>query len=95
MEGLVPAIPADDFLKPQKPKMEVSADMLSNSSPTLVHLDIVITEQCTSQGGGGTFYMIEYGNVRALKVYFSSLPLYDKVCFSTSNPFFLFFLLFQ
>ena len=36
-------------------------------------------------GGGGTYYISEYGNVRALEVYFSALPLYDKVGFSTSN----------
>ena len=31
------------------------------------------------------FYISEYGGVQALYVYFSALPLYDKVCFSTSN----------
>ena len=44
-------------------------------------------------GGGVTFYISVYGDVRALKVYFSALPLYDKVCFSASNymnsPFFI------
>ena len=36
-------------------------------------------------GLGVTFYISEYGDVRALLVYFSALPLYDKVCFSISN----------
>ena len=38
-------------------------------------------------GGGGvtTYISEEYGDVRALLVYFSALPLYDKVCFSASN----------
>ena len=34
---------------------------------------------------GVTFYISEYGGVRALLVYVSALLLYDKVCFSTSN----------
>ena len=33
------------------------------------------------EGGGVTFYISDYGNVR----HFSALPLYDKVWFSTSN----------
>ena len=36
-------------------------------------------------GGGVTFYISVYGDVRALWIYFSALPLYDKVCFSASN----------
>ena len=35
--------------------------------------------------GGVTSYISEYGDVRALYVYFSALPLYDKVCFPASN----------
>ena len=31
--------------------------------------------------GGGTFYISEYGDVRALKVYVSALLVYDMVCF--------------
>ena len=37
------------------------------------------------RGGGVTSYISEYEDVRAFYVYFSALPLYDKVCFSTSN----------
>ena len=33
-------------------------------------------------GGGVTFYISEYGDVREVKVYFSALPLTEKVCFS-------------
>ena len=32
-----------------------------------------------------TFYICEYGDVQALYVYFSALPLCVKVCFPTSN----------
>ena len=37
------------------------------------------------QRPGVTFYISEYGDVRALYVYVSGLLLYDKLCFSTSN----------
>ena len=33
-------------------------------------------------GGGVTFYISEYGDVRAVSIGFSALPLYEKVCFS-------------
>ena len=36
-------------------------------------------------GGGVTSYISEYGDVRALHVYFSTLPIYEKLCFSASN----------
>ena len=35
--------------------------------------------------GGGSIYISEYGDVRALQVYVSALLVYDMVCFSTSN----------
>ena len=34
---------------------------------------------------GVNFYISDYEDVRALYVYFSALPLYDRVCFSVSN----------
>ena len=41
---------------------------------------------CSAFGAPGvTFYISEYGDVRALLVNASALILYDKVCFSTTN----------
>ena len=52
---------------------------------TIINIYIVSTGLKEKLGGGVTSYISEYGDVRALYVYFSTLPIYEKLCFSASN----------
>ena len=53
---------------------------------TIINIYIVSTGLKEKLGVAGvTSYISEYRDVRALKVYFSTLPIYEKLCFSASN----------
>ena len=46
-----------------------------------IYIDSTGLKEKLGGGGGVTSYISEYGDVRALQVYFSTLPIYEKLCF--------------